>query len=265
MILQEITGGKVEFILPQGASPHTYNPKPSDVLKTANASALFYVSKNMDGWAEKMDSKNKFELLRLLPKNLLLKKDKFADNHEHSHGEEIKNNSFDYDEYDSHFWTDPLTVKALLPILVQKLAEINPGNSELYKKNADKFADELVKLDEEITLKISTIKDKPIFLFHPSFLYMINRYGLTYGGSIEWNPGEENTPNYLASLIAKIKSAGVKAIYSEPQLSNKSALVLAEQTGTKVSLLDPIGGSDGKTTYIDLILYNVNTLRQTLE
>jgi len=75
-------------------------------------------------------------------------------------------------------------VKALLPILVQKLAEINPGNSELYKKNADKFANELVKLDEEITLKISGIKDKPIFLFHPSFLYMINRYGLTYGGSM---------------------------------------------------------------------------------
>jgi zinc transport system substrate-binding protein len=266
MIIQEITGSDVECILPNGASPHTYTPKPSDALKVAKASAFFFASKNLDGWAEKMDSKNTIELIRLIPKSLLVEKSKFGDNHDdHDHGEAENDDSFNYEEYDSHFWTDPLTVKALLPMLVQKLAEIHPENSELYKKNSDSFKEELDKLDSEVSIITENIKTKSIFLFHPSFLYFINRFGLTYGGSIEWNPGQENTPNSLANLINLIKSANVKSIFSEPQLSDKAAKVLAEQTGTKVFMMDPLGGTSGRKKYRDFILYNANTLKEALE
>lgn len=267
MILQELVGSDVEYILPNGASPHTYTPKPSDVLNVAKSEALFFIARNNDGWAEKLDSKRKIEVFRLLPESLIIPKSKFnvEDHHDHAHTEEINDHDFDYEEFDSHFWTDPMTVKALLPMLVQQLSEIDPNNAKKYKRNADKFAQELDKLHIQIIPILQVIKDKPIFLFHPSFLYLINRYGLTYGGSIEWNPGEESTPITFADLITKIKSSGVKAIFSEPQLSDKSAKVLAEQTGTQLSVLDPVGGIEGRKTYREFILYNVNTLKRALE
>jgi zinc transport system substrate-binding protein len=210
-----------------------------------------------------MEAENKVEVFRLLPEALMVCKDEYH-SHEH-HEEEIGDKSFDYDEFDSHFWTDPMVVKHLLPILVQKISEIDPENSSKYKANADNFAKKLVELDSIASLQTKVLKDKPLFLFHPSFLYFIKRYELTYGGSIEWNPGTENTPNSMANLINKIKSSGVKAIFSEPQLPNKSAIVLAEQTGTKVFQLDPLGGTKELATYYDLIMYNIKTLRRALD
>jgi len=265
LILQEITGSEVDNIIPSGASPHTFSPKPSDVLKATKADILFYVSKNMDGWAEKFDTKNKVELIRIIPENMLLHKDKFGDEHHHGEEEEVHDDFFNYEEIDPHFWTDPLVVKSLLPILVQKLAEVHPENAKIYKENAGKFSDELDEMDAEFTEKLESIKFKSIFLAHPSFLYLINRYGLTYGGSIEWNPGVENSPNYLADLIKKITDSGVRSIFTEPQLSQKSAEVLAEQTGTKVAILDPIGNKNGLNTYSKLMKYNVKSLKDALE
>ena len=54
-ILKNITGarGEVHRILPPGASPHTYELRPSDLRIVATATALFYGSENLDAWALK--------------------------------------------------------------------------------------------------------------------------------------------------------------------------------------------------------------------
>lgn len=266
MILQEITGEPIESILPTGASPHTYSPKPSGVLKVSKSKIFFYIAKNNDGWAEKMDCPNKIEVIRLLPKKYLVSKSDYniEDDH-HEHSSYIQDKTFDYDYYDSHFWTDPMTVKAILPYLLKELSKIDSKNIELYRANAEKFSAQLDELDKEVFELVRNIHDKPIFLFHPSFLYLIRHYGLTYGGSIEWNPGQENTPNGLAILINRIKTSGVKAIFSEPQLPEKSAVVLAEQSGTDLFKLNPLGTDKPKPSYKEFILFNINVLKKALE
>jgi zinc transport system substrate-binding protein len=48
--------GKVTVILPPGASPHTYELKPSELRYIENSLALFYGASNLDNWVEKISS-----------------------------------------------------------------------------------------------------------------------------------------------------------------------------------------------------------------
>ena len=269
MILQEIIGtkGNVEYIVPTGSSPHTYTPKPSDIIKINNAKAFFYISKNIDAFAKNINSKTSIEVIRLIPKNSLLFKAQYLSSNSKSDSDEpvINDTTFNYEEIDPHFWTDPLTIKALVPFLVDTLSKIDPENATYYNANFANFITKLELLDKQISNLIQNIHTKQIFLFHPSFLYYIRRYNLTFGGTIEQNPGQESSPTSLTQLINKIKNSGVKAIFSEPQLPDKPTKIIAEQAHVNVYLLDPLGGTPGRANYNDLILYNTRILKEALE
>jgi zinc transport system substrate-binding protein len=53
MILRPVVEGRatVERLLDPGASPHTYDPTPSDLRAVSNATALVYGAEHLDGWA----------------------------------------------------------------------------------------------------------------------------------------------------------------------------------------------------------------------
>ena len=52
-ILSEVAGTRMEVttLLAAGASPHTYEPRPSDVVAAEQALCLFYAHESIDGWA----------------------------------------------------------------------------------------------------------------------------------------------------------------------------------------------------------------------
>lgn len=249
-IIKEIVGNQhhVETLLSPTSSPHTFEPKPSDIRKIEKAVALIYVGPNLDKeWVGKLPAKNKIELLSLLPpeKKLFMK----ADSHHHSEHNE-------HDSVDPHFWTDPLTVKSMLDDIVASLVEYSPGNAETYKKNAFRFAKTLDHLNDEITRLVNPIKAQPIVLFHPSFNYFIKRYDLFLAGIVESAPGKEPSPKFIHQTLKEIRSVKAKVLFSEIQSSKSSVRVLAEAAGVKVYELDPIGGTKGRTTYNDILLYN---------
>ena len=106
---------------------------------------------------------------------------------------------------------------------------------------------------------------KQVFLFHPSFLYLLKRYGLVYGGSIEPSAGKEPSPNSIVNLVKKIKESGVHAIFSEPQFPEAPAKAVAEAAHVNIFTLDPNGGIKGRETYSEIIMYNVRILKTALD
>lgn len=254
-IIGEVAGTRAEVVclMPPAASPHTFSPDPSDVRKAGAAHALFYVSENADGWAAKLPSEKKYKLLDMLPEK-----------HRMRFSETIPGFP-DSTAIDPHFWTDPLTVKALVPIIADTLAKLDPENASSYRTNADLFIKRLNLLDRQVESILRDIKGKHVFLFHPSFLYLMNRYGLKYGGAIEPFPGKEPTPRTIVRLSKKIKSLGVKAIFSEPQLPDSPADVVADEAGVFVYELDPIGAKKQLRSYSEIILYNARTLKIALQ
>jgi len=263
-ILHEITGDRFEVVqlLSPGSSPHTFEPRPSDLRQLEHAAALFYVGPDLDKeWVGRLPAAKKIEMLHLVPPEFLLPAPA-GQQHESLHAGGIQSAQ---KEIDPHFWTDPLTVKAMIDNLVTTLINIDSAGREEYLANARKFKTELDQLHSHAMQLSSTIKGKPIILFHPSFNYFIKRYGLFLAGLIEPVPGKEPTPRFLKETLDTIEELRVKALFSEVQLADKSAKVLAEAAGIGLYKLDPIGGVPGRQSYRDLILYNLQTLVDALQ
>lgn len=255
-IIRELVGsrGQVIRLLRPGVSPHTFEPTPSEVKMTNQALALFYAGPGLDKeWAVKLPAPLKIEVVSLLPSAFSLPMPLTG----HSHQDEVH----DPEKIrDPHFWTDPLAVRALLPMLVETLALCDPPGRATYEANSAKFAETLTDLDRELAGTLKPLAGTPLFLFHPSFQYLFKRYGLNLGGVIENFPGQEPSPRSLVSLVKEIKSSGVATIFSEPQLSRRPAMIIAEAAGVSVQLLDPVGGDKDRMTYADLLRYNAAAL-----
>ena len=263
-IIAEITGepDNVEVLLAPGTSPHTYAPKPSDIKMIRNSKALIYVSPFLDEWAAAIDAPEKIQLIGLLPDSM-----KIYFDHAHNHSHDHTHHSHDEHEKvaDPHFWTDPLTVKALAEALADTLGLLYPSRKAYYQDNFLKFSRKLDSLHTEVKKITSGIRGKDVVLFHPSFLYFLERYGMNYMAAVEESPGKEPSPKFIAELSKKIRSAGVKAIFSEPQLAVEAVRAVSEASGTKFYELDPIGGTDSLNSYREIILYNARTFKKALQ
>jgi len=262
-ILQEITGDRIEIksILPAGADPHTYEMLPSDFKTIQRSSAFFYGSAALDGWASKIDVKNKIEMLKLVPAEYLMeiKVHNYFNDHQH-YGEDEESLGID-----PHFWVDPVTIKAILPSLIDELIKIDPDNEEYFKDNAEKFLIKLTELDKKLRDETADIKFRNVFTAHPFYSYFFSRYNFNVVGSIEIAPGYHSTPKDIKQLMELVKKQNVKAIFTHKQHSDKPAKVLAESTGISEYELDPIGGVQGSRRYEEIILHNLGIIKKALQ
>lgn len=247
MIMREISGSdnEVYCIIPPGATQHTFAPKPSDIRRVENSTAVFYISENLDGWLMNFDNVKKIKIIDLIPDSSLL----YFPGSKHT----SKN-------IDPHFWTDPVLMKSIVPKLAELMSQYNPMQKTKYENNTKKVVKELNALDNEIKTALAPYKDKSVLLFHPSFLYFLNRYGLNYAGTVEPAPGKQPTLQDIAELKKIIKKYNIKAVYAEPQLPKRSLNVLIQGMKIKLLELDPIGGGKDKDNYFDLMRFNLNNI-----
>lgn len=251
-ILSEIAGQYADIvqILPANASPHTFEPKPGDAKSANQSLALFYVSPLLDAWASKLPCRRKIAVYDLLPQDLAC---------------DFINERGAFIGHDPHFWLDPLAVKAIINKLADFLGKFDPANKKNYFQNANEFARKLDYLNSEIVNMTRDVREKEVFLHHPSFRYFLRRYALYYAGAVEALPGKEPTAKTIVELVAKVKRSHTKAIFSEPQLPKKNVELIARSANVKVFELDPNGGTPGKMTYFEIVRYNAFVLLNALK
>ena len=256
MIVAEVAGtrGTVIDMLPPGASPHTYEPRPSDIKTVQSADALFSVATNLDGWASKLPAKQTRALIDFVPGDMRLRGTHHHDDH-----------SEDAGDVDPHFWMDPNTVRQMVPDLVVFLSSVDPGGKKDYERNGEAFMKSLDELDKESANALKSCRGAKVALFHPSVMYMLRRYAIDAPVILEPSPGQEPSARDMARMVKTMRDKKVKAIFSEPQLPARPAEVLGEATGIPVSMLNPLGGGPDTSRYADLIRANVSSLKEALQ
>ena len=262
-ILAEVVGSRAEVkvLLAPGASPHTYEPRPSDAMAAESALAVFYASEDVDAWAAKLPAKERIAMFAFVPESAHLAYEEI----EHAQEGEHDDHHHDHGTDNGHFWSDPSVVKAILPELVKKLSALDPQGAQTYAQNAAKFAADLDKLDTEMKEAFIGLDNRPVFMFHPSWTYFMHRYNLAVAGMIEPSPGKEPTQKFISKLIDTAKAKNVRAVFTEPQLPRRPAEVIAEQCKLPVFEIDPNGGVEGRRTYRELIEYNADMLKKALQ
>jgi zinc transport system substrate-binding protein len=252
MILAPLVEGRgtTERLLAPGASPHTYDPAPSDLRATTRATALVYGAEALDGWAATLPASRRLGLVDLLPPDVQLAFD--------APGAEGP------PAVDPHFWTDPQAVRRLLPALADTLCAIDAPGCPTYRANADTFAAELAALDAQVRSIVAPVRGTPVFLAQPFFRYFLRRYGPRLVGVVEPRPGTEPTPQQLHRLVRRAQASGARAVLTQRSLSARAARAVAEPTALPMVALDPLGGAAGRATYAELLRANARILRDSL-
>jgi zinc transport system substrate-binding protein len=269
-MIQQVGGEHVDVtvVLPAGASPHTFEPKPSMVRKFSTSRIFFMIGAGLEFWAAKFIEASGSRI-----KNVVLSKGipliHFAghqDDHTHHSGEA------DISEHESekgnpHIWLDPEIAKSMVNKIVTALCEVDPLRSKYYIKRGKKYLDELGELDRLIKTTVKPFKIRKYVSFHASWDYFARRYGLTSVGVIEATPGRDPTPIQIGNIVDQIKKHGIRALFAEPQLNPKAAEIIAREADVKVLLLDPLGGPKlkNRNTYLDLMKYNLNMLERAMK
>ncbi len=261
-IVEQIVGDRatVHSLLARGASPHTYEPLPSDAASVEKATALLYVSEELDAWAASLPARSKVRVIDFLPESERLHFAEGGDDHDHDH----HGHSHGPGVVDPHFWVDPVAIRSMVPGLLAEMIRLDPEGKATYETNAAKFVTSLGALDAELRTRLEPVRGRAVVLYHPSICYMLKRYGIEYIGALELSPGKEATPTHISGIVKQVKDAGVRALFSEPQLPIRAVHVVAEAANISVFELDPIGGVEGRMTLNELLLFNADVLAKAL-
>jgi zinc transport system substrate-binding protein len=238
--LKAIGGEKVNISLmvTPGNSPHTYEPKPSQMISVTKADLYFAMDVEFEHvWLPKFTSLNAtmsvIDLSKGIEKLTISAGEHSCDAHgKHDHDAHS-------DSKDPHIWTSPANVKVIAQNIYDALTKYDAVNADYYKTNLDAFLASLETTDKEIKALLSTLKDSRTFMvFHPSWGYFANAYDLKQiAVEVE---GKSPKPRELVQLIKEAKKEKVNAIFTQPEFSDASAKIIAGELKIPVVKVSPL-------------------------
>ncbi|MFJ4253883.1 zinc ABC transporter substrate-binding protein AztC [Microbacterium sp. NPDC090003] len=169
---------------------------------------------------------------------------------------------------DSHFWTDPVQMLAVVDALEPALAEIEGIDPDALRESVADYRAELDDLDAEMTDAFARIPAdrRALVTNHHVFGYLAERFDFEVVGAVI--PGGTTlaapSASDLADLVDAVEETGVSAIFAESSSPDRLARALADEADIDVevielfteSLTDPDGGAPDYLT-----MMRVNTER----
>lgn len=230
----------ITVMVSPGSSPHSYEPKPSQMMALSKADIYFSIGVEFEqAWLPKFQSQNKNLLLIDIGKDV----PRIAITAHHHHDEHEAHDEHDEHEahtgLDPHIWVTPKNVAIMAQTIYENLVKISPKNSLIYKKNLDAFLEEIAATDTQIKSLLKNVPTGAKFMaFHPSWGYFAKEYHLEQV-AIEVE-GKSPQPKEIIHVIQEAKEEQVKVIFTQPEFSDKSALLIAKEAGVRVQKISPL-------------------------
>lgn len=225
---QKIAGeyAQITVMVLPGASPATYEPRPSQMIALANADIYFAIGVPFEkAWLERFKSQNQNMKVVHTQSGIKLLE---ISGHAHHEGEEAG----EHEAKDPHVWLSPPHVKKIAENMLRAFIDAAPELSGEFEKNYRLFLKEIDDTDKEIRKIMQGSEHASFMVFHPSWGYFAHEYGLKQH-AIEID-GKEPKPSQLAHFIEEAKRERVRAIFVQPEFSKKAASVIAKEIGVPV-------------------------------
>lgn len=233
--VEAIGGDRVEVlvIVPPGASPHTYEPTPGQLLKLERAEMYAKVGSGIEfelAWLDNLLSLNPDMLVVDCSKGITLQEITASYKEDHQNDQ--------YGNLDPHVWLSPSNARIMVQNITQGLIQVDTANESYYENNRNDYLAKLTQLENEINDSLSGFTNRVFMVYHPAWGYFATSFNLTMIAVEE--EGKEPTPAGLAYLIDQAKEYGIKVIFVSPQYSTQSAEVIAAEIDGVVVFIDPL-------------------------
>ena len=267
---------EVKLLLPPGAEPHSFEPRPADIVMLNHADIFIYTNRFMEPWAEKLQKGIEGRGLSVVDASEGVRFIRgTADGAERENHEQRRNSGMKDEQggqsADPHIWLDFSNAKIMVDTIAEALIAKDPANRDRYTKNAEAYQNRLEAMDRAYQKGLSNC-GKKIFMNggHYTFGYLAERYGLRYRSAYGFSPDAEPTARNLAAISKALRQEGLKHLFYEELLSPRVADTIAKETN--VMLLRLHGAHNiskdefnANRTFIELMERNLDNLMTGLQ
>lgn len=254
----EMVGGDavhVVSIVPAGTEPHEYEPTPQDILQAYQADVFLLNGAGVDAWAEKIRPELEKRGVKVVEMATFVTP---------------LSNAQENNAPDPHFWLDPVLAQDEIRAIRDALSARDSAREEVYTHNADTALVALAALDTEYRTGLAVCTLRTIVTTHDAFAYLAERYGLKTLSLAGLSPEAEPSPRVLAEMAVTVRQEGIEYIFFETLVSPKVAETLAQETGVKTSVFNPLEGlTDAERqageNYFTIMRQNLTHLRIALK
>jgi len=230
----------VTVMVSPGASPHTYEPRPSQLREVSRASLYAKVGSGVEFelvWMDRLLDMNKAMKVVDCSRGVKIIADE--DEEGGGHGDEHDGHGHDHGDADPHIWLSPKNARVMVENIHAALVDADPDGADYYTANRDAYLRRLAELDAEIRDITSSVKNRTILVYHPAWSYFVHEYGFTQV-AIE-RGGKGTTPAGISSLVRQGRDEGIVVIFAQPEFDPRGAEVIAHEIGARVEFISPLG------------------------
>lgn len=259
-VVRQVGGDQIQLttLLPIGADPHSFEPRPQDAAAIQNAQLVFLNGLELEHALEPMIEANARGTVLAVSEGI--DPITFAAADPNSTGDT-------HDSGDPHVWMDPLLVKVWVSNIESALSTADPEHADQYQQKAEAYLTQLDELDAWILDQVARIppEKRKLVNDHESMAYFAQRYGFEVVGLVVGSISTLSSPSAqeLAALEDLIRAQQVPAIFVDRSVNTTLADQVAQDTGIQVVALynGSLGdASTGVTSYLAFMRYNVNAI-----
>jgi ABC-type Zn uptake system ZnuABC Zn-binding protein ZnuA len=232
----------VAQLLQPNSDPHEYEPRPSDVTKTADADVVFESGFGMDHWMGEVIEQSGHhpdvvDLSAGLP-------DRLPGDGSGDHAA------------DPHWWHDPDDAIAAVGEIERALSAADPAKAPRFAANAHAYVGQIRSLQTATRHCLQRVPEdrRKLVTDHDALGYFAHHYGIDVVGAVipSQTTLAQTSAADVAALVQLIDDQDVKAIFPETSVNQKLARAISDRTGARIG--QPLYGdtlgpadSDGAT------------------
>lgn len=249
----------VALLVPAGASPHTFAVRPHTIQALAKSTAVFAIGHGLDDWVVRLAQNVAVNHTVVVDQQVVLRR--WNAMHQHDHATERGNRQT---PTNPHYWLAIPNAIHMIQQIAETLSTLNPTAQTDYHRRAQAYQEQLQTLHQDIRQQLSGFARREIATFHPAFAYFAAAYNLQIVATFEAAPGREPAPRQVEQFIRSIRTRHLHVLFVEPQLPQGPLSTLAHDLGVSLRVLDPLGGVQGRDSYIAMMRFNASQVATAL-
>lgn len=219
----------VNVMVGPGDSPHSYEPKASQMTALSDSDIYFQISVEFeDAWMERITAAN--PSMPIVDVSADITKSAIE---AYAHNDDDKELILD-----PHVWTSPANGALIANAVAKTLIELDPQHADIYQANLISLLDDIETLQADIAASLEKLENGKFMVFHPSWGFFAQEFGLEQI-AIEIG-GSEPSARELAGILEKARSEHIHVIFAQPEFSTGSAEYIASEIDGKVILISPL-------------------------